>query len=126
MWNSLFSVNAPVGAVYSVWNQVLDFPKFITALKDVRQVGENRYLWRGEIHGQKFESTTEVSLQTPEHRFAWRSLEGPDNSGVVCFEAKSNAATEVTLKIKFVPNPDARSQMSWRAVLSKVSSPSRS
>ena len=97
-------VDAPVAPVYEQWTRIEEFPRFMQALKEVRRTGENQFLWRGEIHGQEFESATEVALQIPEHRLAWRSLSGPDSSGVVCFEPHAENQTLVTLKMKYLPD----------------------
>lgn len=94
-------VDVPVNWAYNEWNHIERFPCFMKSLKEVRAVGDDRYLWRGERNGVEFESVTEVTLQIPERRLAWRSISGMESSGVVCFEKQAEEQTLIHMKMKY-------------------------
>jgi uncharacterized membrane protein len=44
-----------------------------------------------------------LTLRIPDRRMAWRTLEGPDCSGVACFQLAGGGYTDVTLKMRYNP-----------------------
>jgi len=99
------AVQAPIGDVFKHWCRVEDFPSFMEGVREIRWLDEKRFSLKSENDGQFFHSTCELTLRIPERRMAWRTLEGPDSSGVACFQNAGGGVTEVTLKMRY--NPDS-------------------
>jgi uncharacterized membrane protein len=97
-------VNAPVHRVYEQWTRIEEFPKFMNAVREVRRIEGNRFLWRVERGGREYESTVEVMLRIPERRVAWRTVSGVESSGVVGFDPLPGNKTLVSFKMKYSPN----------------------
>ncbi len=99
-------VNAPVAQVYWQWTRVEEFPLFMKSIREVQRIDEQRFLLKSEREGHSVESVAEITLTIPEQRFAWRTVAGAESSGVICVKPISDEATEVTLKMKYVPDAD--------------------
>jgi uncharacterized membrane protein len=97
-------VKAPIGSVYRRWLRVEDFPKFMTALKEVQKLDANHFFIAVAYNGKRQEGVLEIMLRVPERRLGWRVLAGKSPSdqrgtGVVSFTSQSDRSTCVTLKI---------------------------
>ena len=45
-------VEQPVKAVYDLWTQFENFPRFMSGIKEVRQLDEKHLHWKAEIGGK--------------------------------------------------------------------------
>jgi uncharacterized membrane protein len=97
-------IDAPISEVFEHWNRVEAFPTFMEGVREIRWLDEKKFSLKSENDGQYFHSLCELTLRIPERRMAWRTLEGPDCSGVACFQLAGGGRTEVTLKMRY--NPD--------------------
>lgn len=97
------AVHAPIGEVFERWSRVEDFPSFMEGVREIRWLNDKRFSLKSENDGQFFHSICELTLRIPERRMAWRTLEGPDSSGVACFQNVGGGVTEVTLKMRYNP-----------------------
>lgn len=96
-------VNRPVHTVYNQWTQVESFPQFMDGVEDVRQLDEKRVHWRADIAGVEREWDAEITQQVPDRLIAWRSVNGPQISGVVTFEPNASEQTRITLRMEYEP-----------------------
>jgi uncharacterized membrane protein len=97
-------VKAPIGKVYRQWLRVEDFPRFMTAVKEVQPSDGNHFLMRFAHDGQQFEGVLEIMLRVRERRLAWRVLAGKSLShclatGVVSFTSRPDQSTFIMLKV---------------------------
>jgi uncharacterized membrane protein len=97
-------VNAPVAAVYKLWLSFEEYPKFITAIKQVWKLDANHFVALLAFNGKEYETSLEIMLRVRERRLAWRTISdghAPAHfaAGVVSFEACPDRATTVTLKL---------------------------
>src|SRR6266850_7532658 len=96
-------VRAPISGVYRQWLRIEDFPKYMPALKEVRQLDNGRFAIVVSLNGKRHEGVLESTLQVPERRLAWRVLAGKPSehfaSGVVSFTSRPDQSTCVTLKV---------------------------
>lgn len=97
------AVQAPISEVFERWCRVEDFPSFMEGVREIRWLDDKRFSLKSENGGEYFHSTCELTLRIPERRMAWRTLEGPDSSGVACFQNAGGGITEVTLKMRYDP-----------------------
>jgi uncharacterized membrane protein len=98
-------VNVPLERAYQQWARVEDLPKFITLLRNVRRIDDNRFFYTWHPDGEERQGTLHIVLQIPCRRIAWRMLPDPLMSGVVSFAPRSRQETEVTLKIRSLFDP---------------------
>jgi len=96
-------IDAPVADVFERWNRVEDYPLFMEGVREIRWLDDKKFSLKSENDGQFFHSLCELTLRIPERRMAWRTLEGPDCSGVACFQNAGGGRTEVTLKMRYNP-----------------------
>ncbi len=94
-------VHAPIAEVFERWCRVEDYPKFMEGVREIRWLDEKKFSLKSENAGEHFHSLCELTLRIPERRMAWRTIEGPDSSGVACFQIAGGGKTEVTLKMRY-------------------------
>jgi hypothetical protein len=96
-------VNAPLERVYDQWTQFEEFPRFMEAVDEVRQVGLNQLFWKAKIAGKERQWEAEISEQIPNERIAWQSVSGTPSRGAVTFAALDGFRTRVTLTMEYEP-----------------------
>ena len=97
-------VNVPVSTAYNQWTQFEEFPRFMEAVKSVRQLDDRTLEWTAEIAGNEETWTAEISEQEPDQRIAWHSISGRPNSGSVDFHYIDDNTTTVTLMMEWQPD----------------------
>ena len=96
-------VDRPVNTVYGLWTQFENFPRFMSGIKEVRQLDEKHLHWKAEIGGKTKEWDAEISERVSGQRLAWRSTSGAENSGTMHFIALSPSKTRVILYLSYRP-----------------------
>ncbi|MEA2623903.1 MAG: hypothetical protein QOH61_2813 [Chloroflexota bacterium] len=96
-------VNVPVRTAYDQWTQFEEFPKFMEAVKSVRQTDDTHLEWEAEIAGRDKKWRAEIIEQEPDKVISWRSLDGARNDGVVRFEPIDESRTRINLRIDADP-----------------------
>jgi uncharacterized membrane protein len=97
-------VQAPVRVAYNQWTQFEDFPKFMGGVEEIRQITDDTLHWKVSIAGVTREFDTVISEQTPDHRIAWTTVDGPHHAGVVTFHRLDDDTTRVTLQMDYDPD----------------------
>ena len=97
-------VRCPVRTVYNQWTQFEEFPKFMSGVKEVKQLDDTHQHWHAEVWGKDKEWDAEIVEQVPDQRIAWRSTT-PDapNAGAVRFEPLGPDRTRVNLTMEYDP-----------------------
>jgi uncharacterized membrane protein len=96
-------VRCPIHTVYNQWTQFEEFPKFMSGVKEVRQIDDTHQHWRAEIWGKEKEWDAELVEQVPDSHIAWRSTSGAPNNGAVHFEPMGVNTTRVRLTMEYEP-----------------------
>ncbi|HUQ44173.1 MAG TPA: SRPBCC family protein [Candidatus Limnocylindria bacterium] len=96
-------VEVPVQIAYNQWTQFEEFPRFMNAVDEVRQVDDTHLHWVARVAGQKKEWDAEITEQTPDQRIAWNSTSGARNAGVVTFHRIDDEKTRVMLQLDVEP-----------------------
>jgi uncharacterized membrane protein len=100
-------INAPLDAVYRLWTRYENFPRFMSTLKEVRDLGEGRSRWTVEGPGGIPVSwNAEITRLVPNQVLAWNSLPGSavPNAGVIHFEpTEDGAGTRVDIRLSYDP-----------------------
>ena len=96
-------VQTPVRTAYNQWTQFESFPAFMEGVDRVEQLTATRTHWHTTIGGVSREFDAEITEQHPDERVAWRSVSGPEHSGVVTFHRIDDATTRVHLQMAYEP-----------------------
>jgi hypothetical protein len=96
-------VEVPVRAAYDQWTQFEDFPRFMSGVEQVRQVGGALTHWVAEIAGVRREWDAAILEQVPDQKIAWAATTGATNAGAVYFEAIGADRTRVRLTLDYEP-----------------------
>ena len=96
-------VEVPVSTAYNQWTQFEEFPQFMEAVTEVRQLDETHLHWVAEFGGRQHEWDAEVTEQKPDERVAWRNVDGTENAGVVTFHRLDDSRTRLMVQMDFVP-----------------------
>jgi len=95
-------VPAPVHQVYEMWSHFADYPQFMSHVKDVTYIDDQRSRWVVEILGRhEWEAVNENWI--PDRQIGWRSTAGLRNRGRVTFEQSGPEATRVVVWIEYEP-----------------------
>ena len=97
-------VNVSVSTAYNQWTQFEEFPRFMEAVKSVKQLDDRTLEWTAEIAGHEETWTAEISEQEPDQRIAWHSTSGRPNGGSVDFHHVNDNTTTVTLIMEWEPD----------------------
>ncbi len=100
------NIHAPVPDVFAFWSHYANFPRFMSHLRQVRDLGNNRSLWTAEGPlGIPVTWSAEVTERVENKLIAWRSLPGAylENSGVVRFDPNPDGGTRITIRMSYTP-----------------------
>ncbi len=96
-------VAVPIRTAYNQWTQFEEFPRFMSGVKEVRQLGATMTHWTVEIGGVRREFDARITEQLPDERVAWTSTSGPKQGGVVTFHRLDPEHTRVTAQLEMEP-----------------------
>ncbi|MFC5479000.1 SRPBCC family protein [Massilia suwonensis] len=98
-------IDASPDEVYEMWSKYENFPRFMSHVIEVRDIGRRRSHWvvQGPA-GTQFEFDSMLTEQSKNRRLAWRSEPGAEipNSGSVEFEPY-RGGTRVTVRFSYSP-----------------------
>jgi uncharacterized membrane protein len=98
-------IDASPDEVYEMWSNYENFPRFMSHVVEVRDIGRRRSHWvvQGPA-GTQFEFDSVLTEQSKNRRLAWRSEPGAQipNSGSVEFEPY-RGGTRVTVRFSYSP-----------------------
>lgn len=99
-------INRSPETVYQFWRNLENLPRFMAHLESVKDEGQTSR-WRAKAPaGTSVEWQAELTLDEPNERIAWRSLEGATvpNRGAVCFKpGPGGKGTIVVVELKYEP-----------------------
>jgi carbon monoxide dehydrogenase subunit G len=96
-------VGVPVRTAYDQWTQFEDFPRFMSGVQEVRQIGDALTHWTAEIGGVRREWDAAIVEQVPDQKVAWAATTGTANAGAVYFQAVGADRTQVRLALDYEP-----------------------
>lgn len=96
------TVHAPVHQVYTLFTHFNDFPKFMSFVKEVTYLDDQRSHWVAQIAGQhEWDAINEDWM--PDRQVGWRSINGLENTGKVKFMASGPEQTMVDVYLNYTP-----------------------
>jgi uncharacterized membrane protein len=100
------NVKAPVARVFEFWSNFTNFPRFMSHVEEVRDLGNGRSHWvvKGPA-GVPIEWIAEITDYKDNEQIAWRSQrnETVEHSGVVQFQSNQDGGTRVTVRMTYTP-----------------------
>ena len=106
-YRKTITVEAPVEEVYELWSHLENFPRFMSHIREVRDIGDDRTLWTAVgPAGVSVSWVAAVTAREPDKVLAWRSEPESmvDNAGMVRFEpVRDGAATRVDIHLSYNP-----------------------
>jgi uncharacterized membrane protein len=96
-------VAVPVEKAYKAWTQFEEYPKFMHRVLEAKQE-DNKVHWREKIWFSEREWDAEITDKRQNDRIAWKSVSGPQHSGVISFHRLDKNLTRVLVTIDFVPS----------------------
>jgi uncharacterized membrane protein len=99
-------LHAPVEDVFKIWSNYRAFPRFMTHLKEVRDLGNGQSHWVAEgPAGIPISWDAEVTQCVPNKLLAWRSLPGTavQTEGVVRFDKDEDGGTRIGIRMFYKP-----------------------
>ena len=100
------SIDAPVKQVWEVWSSFENFPRFMTHLREVQRVDEDRSHWVAVgPAGVPVEWDAVVTDWVPQQFIGWSSVEGSEieTSGQVRFRPTPSGQTQLDLRLAYTP-----------------------
>jgi uncharacterized membrane protein len=104
--NKSIHILAPIEEVYAFWSRFANFPKFMSHLKEVRDLGDGRSHWVAEgPAGVSISWDAEITDMKKNERLAWKSVSGStvDTGGVVRFTPAKDGGTQVSICMSYTP-----------------------
>jgi uncharacterized membrane protein len=97
---------APVEKVFEAWDKYENFPKFMTNVEEVRDLGNGRSHWvvKGPA-GTRVEWDAEVTKRIPNEVIAWKSSPGSlvQHSGIVKFKSRPGGGSTADVRLSYNP-----------------------
>ena len=96
-------VDAPIHEVFLMWRNWDNFPRFMSHVKDVRQLGGVKSHWRVSVAGIDEEWDAETTRMDTDRAIAWKSVSGLEHTGEIRFDPLNDNRTRVTVHIEYDP-----------------------
>jgi uncharacterized membrane protein len=100
------NIDLPVERVFEFWTNYQNYPRFMSNVIEVRDLGNGRSHWvvKGPA-GQPVEWDAVITECEPNRLLAWKSVEGSDVdlSGRVRFDKNPDGSTRVDVRLSYTP-----------------------
>ncbi|HLY36931.1 MAG TPA: SRPBCC family protein [Candidatus Binatia bacterium] len=99
-------IAAPVETVFDFWRHYENFPRFMSNVRDVRDLGGGRSHWTvAGPAGVPVEWSAEVTQIVPNKVIAWKTLPGAtvEHAGIVRFQPNPDGTTAVNVRLSYDP-----------------------
>jgi uncharacterized membrane protein len=105
-FDKTLTVHAPAHEVYEFWRDYHNFPRFMSHVREVRDLGNGRSHWVAlGPAGQTVEWDAVITEVEPDRVLAWESLPGAQvhNGGRVRFEPMGDNTTRINVYLAYRP-----------------------
>jgi uncharacterized membrane protein len=99
-------LNAPVERVFQLWADYAHFPRFMSHVKEVKDLGNGRSRWTvAGPAGVPVEWDAAISAYIPDEVLAWRSEPNAliQHAGIVRFQPNTEGGTTVDVRLSYNP-----------------------
>ena len=102
-------IKAPPEKVFDLISRVEEFSEYSRHIKEVRAIGEGKFLWRVKVLNMKMEWESEVIESIRPVSFAWRSTKGVFNTGRYVLTPVEPDSTSISFTMEYELS-DSRSE----------------
>ncbi len=95
-------VPAPVHQVYELFSHFNDYPKFMSHVREVTYIDDERSHWVVDVNG-RHEWDAQNDGWEQDKTIGWRSIDGVRNRGTVSFAPAADGSTRVTVVLAYDP-----------------------
>jgi uncharacterized membrane protein len=107
-------IQAPIERVFELWADYKSFPRFMSHVRSVRDLGDGRSHWTlSGPGGATVEWDAVLTAFTPNQLLAWRTEPGStiQHGGIVRFQPNPDGGTTVDIKLSYNPAAGALGHM---------------
>lgn len=100
------TIAAPVERVFSFWTDYQNFPSFMSNVREVGDLGQDRYHWVvAGPGGVPVEWDATVTSHVPNEEVGWKTVPGSpvQHAGLVRFESLPEGGTRLTVRMSYNP-----------------------
>ena len=102
----IINIVAPVEEVFSFWTHYENFPRFMSNVREVREIGENRSHWviAGPV-GAPLEWDAITTQYVPNQSLGWKTAPGSpiQHAGIVRFQPNVDETTRLEIRMSYNP-----------------------
>ena len=100
------NIKAPAETVFDFWTSYENFPRFMSNVRQVRNLGDGRSHW--EVAGPariRAQWDAQITCYEPNECIAWQSVKGSmiDNAGIIRFQPNEKGGTRVDIRLSYNP-----------------------
>jgi uncharacterized membrane protein len=100
------NIHAPVEEVFAFWNNYQNFPKFMSHIREVRDLGNGKFHWTAAgPAGVPVSWEGEIIRHIPNREIEWKSCPGSavENAGIARFDDMGDGTTRLTIRMSYNP-----------------------
>jgi uncharacterized membrane protein len=104
------NINAPVEKVFDVWSHYENFPRFMSHVREVREMEKDRSHWVVEgPAGVPVEWDAVLTRWEPNQELGWKTVPGSliQHAGLVQLKPNPDGRTNVTVRLRYNPGAGA-------------------
>lgn len=109
-------VAAPAGSAFSQWLQYDRYPLFMENVHEVRKTARDRLHWRARRHGAEKEWDSQITINEPDMKLAWRDVGEAGNDGTIVVSKVDDAhcRIQMTMHAEAQRQPQEEEELSRR------------
>src|SRR5918994_5540362 len=104
--HKIINITAPVEEVFAFWSNYENFPRFMSNVRDVKEIGDKQSHWTvAGPGGTAVEWNAIITKYVPNESLAWKTM--PDSAiqhaGIVRFSRNPDGTTRVDIRMSYNP-----------------------
>lgn len=100
MVQQAIEVGAPLHTVYEQIAAFENYPRFMTGVEQVRQLGGDKTHWVMDLHGQRREFDARITELSLDERVSWSTTDGPLLSETITLRPMGETRTQVVAQLE--------------------------
>jgi uncharacterized membrane protein len=104
--HKIINITAPVEEVFAFWSNYENFPRFMSNVRDVKEIGEKQSHWTvAGPAGTSVEWNATVTNYVPNELLGWKTMpeSAVQHAGIVRFSRNPNGTTRVDIRMSYNP-----------------------
>jgi uncharacterized membrane protein len=93
-------VSVPLHTAYEQLASFEDYPRFMTGVREVRKVADDRTHWIMELDGERREFDAQITECLPDERVAWHATTGPALAERITLDPIGDSRTRIIAELE--------------------------